>query len=63
MCCLQESMVADILVFNPVTVIEDSIFRIGPIPSTGFKFRIVNGVKVVVDYNVLEIILGQSIRS
>jgi N-acyl-D-glutamate deacylase len=59
---LQEGMVADIVVFDPVNVTENSTYTNGSIPSTGFKSVFVNGVQVVVDDKVLEVFPGQPIR-
>jgi len=59
---LQEGMVADIVVFDPVNVTENATYTNGSIPSTGFKSVLVNGVQVVVDDKVLEVFPGQPIR-
>jgi len=59
---LQTGMVADIVVFDPMNVTENSTYTSGSIPSTGFKSVIVNGVQVVVDDKVLEVFPGQPIR-
>ena len=59
---LQKAMVADIVVFDPVNVTENSTFKNGSIPSTGFKAVLVNGIQVVKDDKVLEVFPGQPIR-
>jgi len=62
---LQEGMVADITVFNPETVTENSDYAAGKngLPSTGIPYVLVNGVVVVDDSKVLEgVTPGQPIR-
>ncbi len=59
---LQEGMVADIVVFDPMTVTENSTFENGSIPSTGFKSVMVNGVQVVKEDKALKVFPGQPIR-
>ena len=59
---LQEGMVADIVVFDPVNVTDNSTYTQGSIPSTGFKSVIVNGVQVVKEDKVLKVFPGQPIR-
>jgi len=59
---LQEGMVADIVVFDPLSVTDNSTYTNGSIPSTGFKSVVVNGVQVVVEDKVLEVYPGQAIR-
>jgi hypothetical protein len=62
---LQRDMVADITVFNPETVAENSDFEVGKngLPPSGIPFVIVNGVVVVRDSEVLgDVHPGQPIR-
>ena len=59
---LQEGMVADIVVFDPENVTDNSTYTNGSIPSTGFKSVIVNGVQVVKEDKVLKVFPGQPIR-
>jgi len=59
---LQEGMVADIVVFDPLAVTENSTYTSGSVPSTGFKSVIVNGVQVVVDDKAQDVFPGQPIR-
>jgi len=59
---LQEGMVADIVVFDPLNVTDNSTFTNGSIPSTGFKSVIVNGVQVVKEDKAIEVYPGQPIR-
>ena len=55
-------MVADIVVFDPETVTENSTYKKGAVPSTGFKAVVVNGVVTVRDDKLLEVFAGQPIR-
>ena len=62
---LQEGMVADITIFNPETVTENSDYAAGKngLPTTGIPYVFVNGVVVVDDSTVLEgVTPGQPIR-
>jgi len=59
---IQEGMVADIVVFDPETVTDNSTYDQGAIPSTGFKAVIVNGEVTVRDDELLEVFAGQPIR-
>ena len=62
---MQEGMVADIVVFDPVNVTEQAGYEKGRngLPSTGIPFVLVNGVIVVRDSKVLENVNpGQPIR-
>ena len=59
---LQEGMVADIVVFDPMTVTDNSTYTNGSIPSTGFKSVLVNGVQVVKEDVVQKVFPGQPIR-
>ncbi len=59
---MQEGMVADIVVFDPETVTDNSTYAEGLIPSTGFKAVVVNGQVGVRDDEVLGVFAGQPIR-
>ena len=59
---MQEGMIADIVVFDPETVTENSTYTKGAIPSTGFKAVIVHGEVAVRDDELLEVFAGQPIR-
>lgn len=63
---LQQGMIADITVFNPDTVTDNSDYPVGQgaIPSTGIPYVIVNGTVVVRDSKVLpDVFPGQPIRN
>lgn len=62
---IQEGMVADITIFNPETVKENSDYTIGKngLPSTGIPYVIVNGTIIVKDSKILDDVYpGQPIR-
>ena len=59
---LQEGMVADIVVFDPDTITDNSTYSEGLVPSTGFKAVVVNGTVAVRDDKVLGVFAGQPIR-
>jgi N-acyl-D-glutamate deacylase len=61
---MQEGMDADIVVFNPDTVRDNSTYEPGKgaLPSTGIPYVLVNGVVVVRDSEVLEVFPGKPIR-
>ena len=59
---MQETMIADIVVFDPETVTDNATYDRGVIPSTGFKAVIVNGEVTVRDDELLEVFSGQPIR-
>ncbi len=59
---MQVGMVADIVVFDPETVTDNSTYAEGLIPSTGFKAVIVNGQVGVRDDELLGVFAGQPIR-
>ncbi len=60
---LQEGMVADITIFDPQTVKENSTYAQGTLPTTGIPYVIVNGKIVVKDSKVQEgVFAGQPIR-
>ncbi|ULQ51168.1 amidohydrolase family protein [Flavihumibacter fluvii] len=61
---IQVGKIADITIFNPNTIKENSGFKVGQhgIPTTGIPYVIVNGVTVVKNNEVLPIKAGQAIR-
>lgn len=60
---MQEGKVADVVIFDPATVKDNSTYAKGAIPSTGIPHVIVNGVRVVKDSEVLkDVNPGQPIR-
>ncbi|WP_287249167.1 hypothetical protein [Moorena sp. SIO4E2] len=61
---LQEGKIADLTIFNPLTVTDNSTYKDGEngLPSTGIPYVIVNGTVVVKDSVVLPVKPGQSIR-
>lgn len=60
---MQEGMVADITIFNPETVTDNSTFEKGTIPSTGISHVIVNGIIVMKDSEPIKRFdAGQPIR-
>jgi cytosine/adenosine deaminase-related metal-dependent hydrolase len=60
---MQEGMVADITMFDPETVRDNSTYAKGTLPSTGIINVIVNGVIVMKDQNPLKgVNPGQPIR-
>lgn len=59
---MQEGMVADIVVFDPETVTDNSTYAQGLIPSTGFRAVVVNGTVSVRDDELLGVFPGQPIR-
>lgn len=61
---MQEGMVADVVVFNPLTVTDNSTYKVGEqgLPVTGVSHVLVNGIAVVVDSQVREVYAGQPIR-
>ena len=61
---LQEGADADIVVFNPKTVTDNSSYKPGEgtLPSTGIPYVLVNGVTVVRDSEVLPVFPGEPIR-
>ena len=63
---IQPGMVADITIFDPATVTDNSDYPIGKgaLPSTGIPHVIVNGTIVVKDSKVLkDVYPGQPIRN
>ncbi len=63
---IQPGMVADITIFNPDTVTDNSDYPVGKgaLPSTGIPYVIVNGTIVVKDSKVLKgVYPGQPIRN
>jgi len=61
---IQIGKIADITIFNPNTIKENSGFKVGQhgIPTTGIPYVIVNGVTVVKNNEVLPVKAGQAIR-
>ncbi len=60
---LQEGMVADIVILDPLTVTDNSTYAKGTLPTTGIPYVIVNGTIVVKDSEVLkDVNSGQPIR-
>lgn len=61
---LQEGADADIVVFDPDTVTDNSSYKPGEgtLPSTGIPYVLVNGVTVVRDSRVLPVYPGKPIR-
>jgi len=61
---LQVGKVADITIFNPETITENSGFKVGEhgIPTTGIPYVVVNGTIVVKDSEVLPVKPGREIR-
>jgi N-acyl-D-aspartate/D-glutamate deacylase len=55
---------ADIVVFNPDTVTDNSTYEpgMGALPATGIPYVLVNGVVVVKDSTVLKVFPGKPIR-
>jgi len=61
---MQESMVADITIFDPKTVTDNSTYKSGEngLPSTGIPYVIVNGTIVVKESKVQKVFPGQPVR-
>jgi len=60
---MQEGMVADITMFDPATVTDNSTFAKGTLPSTGIPHVIVNGIVVMKDSEPIKRFdAGQPIR-
>jgi len=61
---IQIGKIADITIFNPNTIKENSGFKVGQhgIPTTGIPYVIVNGVIVVKNNEVLAVKPGKEIR-
>jgi N-acyl-D-glutamate deacylase len=61
---MQVGKIADITIFDPKTITDNSTFKVGEhgIPTTGIPYVIVNGVIVVKDSEVLPVKAGQEIR-
>lgn len=60
---MQEGMVADITIFDPDKITENSTYAKASLPSTGIPYVIVNGTVVVKDSEVLKgVTPGQPIR-
>ncbi len=59
---MQTGMVADIVVFDPELVTDNSTYRKGAVTSTGYKAVIVNGQVTVRDDKLLPVFAGRPIR-
>ena len=60
---MQEGMVADIAIFDPENVTDNSTYEKGLVPTTGIPYVLVNGTIVVKDSKVLpDVYPGQPIR-
>lgn len=61
---MQTGMVADITIFDPETVADNSTYKIGEqgLPSSGIPYVIVNGTLVVKNSKFQKIFAGQPIR-
>ena len=61
---LQIGKIADITIFNPETITDNSTFKIGEngIPTTGIPYVIVNGVIAVKDSEVFPVKAGKQLR-
>jgi len=61
---LQVGKIADITIFDPETITDNSGFKVGEhgIPTTGIPYVVVNGTIVVKDSEVLPVKPGQPIR-
>lgn len=61
---MQEGADADIVIFNPDTVTDNSSYKpgTGALPSTGIPYVLVNGVVVVKDSKVQKVFPGEPIR-
>ena len=58
---IQEGMDADITMFDPETVTDNSTMKDGGLLSTGIPYVVVNGQVVVKDSKVLDVFAGQPI--
>ena len=61
---MQEGMIADITIFDPVTVTDNATYKAREhlLPSTGIPYVIVNGQLIVRDSVAQKVMAGQSIR-
>jgi len=61
---MQVGKVADITIFDPETITDNSGFKVGQhgIPTTGIPYVVINGTIVVKDSKVLPVKPGQEIR-
>jgi len=61
---VQEGADADIVIFNPDTVTDNSTYEpgMGALPTTGMPYVLVNGVMVVKDSKVQKVFPGKPIR-
>ena len=61
---IQIGKIADITIFDPKTITDNSGFKVGQhgIPTTGIPYVIVNGITVVKNNEVLPVKPGKEIR-
>jgi N-acyl-D-glutamate deacylase len=61
---IQVGKIADITIFDPLTITDNSTFKVGEhgIPTTGIPYVLVNGVIVVKNNEVLPVKAGKEIR-
>jgi N-acyl-D-glutamate deacylase len=61
---MQVGKIADITIFNPETITDNSSFKVGEhgTPTTGIPYVLVNGVIVVKNNEVLPVKAGKEIR-
>jgi hypothetical protein len=60
---MQEGKIADITIFDPETITDNSTYAKGTLPTTGIPYVLVNGVIVVKESEVLkDVNPGQPIR-
>jgi hypothetical protein len=60
---MQEGMVADIVILNPKTVVDNATYAKGTLPTTGIPVVLVNGVTVVRDNKVMpDVFPGKPVR-
>jgi len=60
---MQQGMVADITIFDPKKVTDNSTYKNGVVPSTGIPYVLVNGTIVVKNSKVLKgVNPGQPVR-
>lgn len=60
---VQVDAIADLVVFDPETVTDNSTYRKGTLPSTGFKAVLVSGILVLEEDEVLlQTTAGKPIR-
>jgi hypothetical protein len=61
---MQEGCDADIVVFDPKTVTDNSTYNLGEgmLPTTGIPYVLINGVITVKDSEILKVFPGKPIR-